>query len=224
MIIDGAAEDRHDEVATNARFRERWYLLILALAVGANVIQSSGLVKEFAKRQFVPVLITVDKQTGLVNYVRELSGSNLELQEAIDRHFVATYVSKRETWDATDIRESYQYVRLTSSQTVANEHESYVSAGNINGPANIYGYKIIREIEIKNITFLIDNYPRSAQVRFRATEKVAEGHSANIRKPVLAVATLTFEYDQSAMDDESRLANFAGFKVTRYRLDEDYLQ
>ena len=138
------------------------------------------------------------------------------MREAINKHFAAKYVLARETWDAADLKQQYALVKLFSSSDVMKDYDYYVSMDNEAGPAHKLGREDIREVEIKNITFIDDQV---AQVRF--TAEINRKHTKP-EKEVGLVATIAFTYlPDATISAADRLTNFAHFMVTRYRVDQD---
>ena len=78
----------------------------------------------------------------------------------------------------------------------------------------VYGAKKVKRlVNIRSITFLA---PDTAQVRFTALEKLDTSE-----RPSYWIATLQFRFVQNSADEEERLINPVGFKITSYRIDPE---
>jgi len=83
-------------------------------------------------------------------------------------------------------------------------------------PSERYGYDTTKSVQIKNISFLS---PKSVQVRFAVKVESAAGVEMEHK-----VAIMTFDYVQRPSKLKEIFQNPLGFKVSKYRVDQEILE
>jgi type IV secretion system protein VirB8 len=150
----------------------------------------------------------------LVTVLRPMRDEGITAGEALRKYFLAQYVHAREIFDPTDIQHAYQTVMLLSDIEVGREYDHWINPDNATSPVKLYAAKKVKRlVNIRSITFLA---PDTAQVRFTAIEKLDTSE-----RPSYWIATLQFKFVQNSADEEERLINPVGFKVTSYRIDPE---
>ncbi len=208
------ANDWHAERYSSAiASRNRWFLaaLIAGLLAFAGLVALIGLTP---LKTVEPYVVREDGQSGLVTVLRPMREEGITADEALRKYFIAQYVRAREIFDPTDIQHAYRTVMLLSDIDAGRAYDRWINPDNKNSPVTVYGAKKIRRlVTIRSIAFLA---PDTAQVRFTAVEKIDASD-----RPSYWIATLKFRFVENAADEEERLINPVGFKVTRYRTDPE---
>ena len=209
-----SANDWHAEKYSSAlASRNRW-LLAAMVAGSLALLCIVALIGLTPLKTVEPYVVKEDSKSGLVTVLKPMREEGITAGEALRKYFLAQYVRAREIFDPTDIQHAYQTVMLLSDIEVGREYDRWINPDNARSPVTLYGpKKIKRLVEIRSITFLA---PDTAQVRFTALEKVDTSE-----RPSYWIATLQFKFVQNSADEEERLINPVGFKVTSYRIDPE---
>ena len=209
-----AANDWHAEKYSSAlASRNRWLLAAIICAVLA-LLCLVALIGLTPLKTVEPYVVKEDSKSGLVTVLRPIREEGITAGEALRKYFLAQYVHAREIFDPTDIQHAYQIVMLLSDIEVGREYDRWINPDNANSPVKVYGAKKVKRlVNIRSITFLA---PDTAQVRFTALEKLDTSE-----RPSYWIATLQFRFVQNSADEEERLINPVGFKITSYRIDPE---
>ncbi|HTX50269.1 MAG TPA: type IV secretion system protein [Caulobacteraceae bacterium] len=205
------ADDIHG--ALRASRRVAW--IVAAAAAGIAVLEAIALAALAPLKTVVPYTITVDRQTGYVETVRGLEPGALSQDQAVIQSLLVQYVTARETFDATDLREAYHKVLLWSSGPARDEYEQLMRKTTPASPLNLYSPTTLVQVTVKSVSLLT---PTTALVRFDTTRQDA-GASTGSAQPWTAVIAFRFTNAPMAMGD--RFLNPLGFQVTRYRRDAE---
>lgn len=162
----------------------------------------------------VPYVITVDKQSGYLEIAKPLNDKPLAKQQAITDYNLVQYVQLRESYLNAIAPENYHKVQAMSKDIAAKEHKLLWDGGNPNNPSVIFGYDGQVDVSIISVTPLND---KTASVRF--ARRVT--HNGKISERRYA-AILIYEYSNHPMTNQERLLNPLGFKVTSYRVTEEF--
>lgn len=166
-----------------------------------------------------PYVIQVDKSTGNQEVLTSLTDKSYTTSEAEDRANIARYVIAREGYVFDILQRNYDTVRQLSTDAAFENYKSLFE-----GAAAIdkqYGDQVIVEPRIISMSLKKEKYNdgtiTSAIVRAEIVKK-------NIQKKSTETATvminLVYNYDMSSADnEEERLNNPLGFKVSYYRRD-----
>ena len=188
-----------------------WCLLAFsALCVFAVAIQTP-------LHEKVPIVFTVDRNTGVAQMVDPSGIKSEVLSEAMDKHWAQEYVIHRERYEWTLLQFDYDWVLNTSSDSVGRSF-ALVYDGD-NSRSKRLGADSSQRIFIKSVTLPPDS-PGQAVVRF---ERITRQNG--IDKPVETfVATLSYVYEQpkTFVKEKKVIDNPFGFKVTGYAVSADY--
>jgi type IV secretion system protein VirB8 len=208
------ANDWHAEKYSSAlASRNRW-LLAAAIASTLALLCLVALIGLTPLKTVEPYVVKEESSSGLVTVLRPVREEGITAGEALKKYFLAQYVRARETFDPQDIRHAYQSVMLFSDIETGRDYDRWINPENPNSPVAAYGpKKIKRFISIRSITFLA---PDTAQLRFTARERMDTSE-----RPSFWIATIQFHFVQHSADEEERLINPVGFKVTSYRIDPE---
>ncbi|EGU30989.1 channel protein VirB8 [Vibrio ichthyoenteri ATCC 700023] len=165
-----------------------------------------------------PYLVTVDKQSGQTQLLAALNETTFTQQEALDRYWIANYVSWREVYDWYTIQRDYDMTLAFSSPNVQAEYAAIYDGDNALDAE--WGKRI--KANIKILSIVSDVHTNIATVRFEKTIKATD--DAGQGQTQRWVATLAYNYNLSPRSDAERLLNPIGFEVTSYRVDPELIQ
>ena len=201
--------------ALRASRRLAWFVALAAAAVA--VLEAVALAALAPLKTVVPYAITVDRQTGYVENIDALKPGALSQDQAVTQSFLVQYVTARETFDATDLREAYHKVSLWSAGEARAQYEQLMQKATPDSPLNLYSPTTLVSVTIKSVSILS---PTTALVRFDTTRRDV---GATIGSRQSWVAALAFRYSDAPMTMGDRFLNPLGFQVTRYRRDAETL-
>ena len=187
-----------------------WTIAFLASLVSLIAVFSVAALAPL--KTVVPYVIEVDKLTGETKVRRSVDDSPIPQKEAIDKFFIHQYLQAREGYDRNDFNERYRIVTLMSDNRLAIDYSKTVRPDNEEGPFKRYGDLGFAKVIVREINFIAEN---TALVRFSLRERLANQES--ITKE--GNATITYYYNKSPKDEETRLVTPLGFMVKGYRVD-----
>lgn len=201
-------QDTYDSSFGDNRRLIRWLFLSIFLSLLLTLASFVMMLGSFFNKEYVVFLAEVDKQTGLVNLVRDISGNTVTAQEAMDRHFIAKFVRYRENYGPETLEHDQRIVHLFASNQVGKAYELELAER-----VRLLKRTTIITANVKNISFLSNQV---AHVRFKTTSYDNNTEQDNVFH---WVAILKWDYVQKPITDKDRLENFAGFIVKSYRVD-----
>lgn len=164
-----------------------------------------------------PYVVRVDNTTGMVDIITTVQGKDLTMPEAVDKHFINTYVKAREGYYYDILDKDYVSTQLLSSPDVAKEYRSIYEGENARNKK--LSNKYIVEVGIISIS--IEKEKQEATIRVSLTTK-QQGQEVSKSN---ATITLNYKYYvDSQMSEKTRLENPLGFQVTSYRINEEITQ
>lgn len=166
-----------------------------------------------------PYLVKTNEQTGYTEIVTIVDNSTTPQDVALDRFWIANYVRYREHYDWYSLQHDYDNTLLLSSPTVSKQYAAQFQGDKALDV--IWGKNMTASINILNI--IPDTAKGIATVRFSKT--ISHVDSKDKGKPIIWVATLTYQYTPEApLNMQDRLKNPLGFSVTSYRVDAELTQ
>jgi type IV secretion system protein VirB8 len=205
------AADVHGSLRASRRVA--WIIAGVAVAIAA--LEAIALAALAPLKTVVPYTITVDRQTGYVETVKPLAPGALSQDQAVTQSLLVQYVTDRETFDATDLRENYHRVMLWSAPDVRGQYDLLMRKTTPSSPLNLYSPTTLVSVVIKSVSLLS---PTTALVRFD-TLRHDVGSTTGSQQSYAAV--LAFRYTNAPMSMADRFVNPLGFQVTRYRRDAE---
>jgi type IV secretion system protein VirB8 len=212
---DGATWAQDIQGGLRASRRVAW--IVAAAAAAVAVLEAIALAALAPLKTVTPYTITVDRQTGYVQTAAGLKPGVLTQDQAVTQSFLVQYVLARETFDPTDLRESYHKVMLWSSGEARSQYERLMQRATPESPLNLYSPQTLVATTIKSVSLLT---PTTALVRFDTTRTDGEGAPQASRSWAAAVS---FRYASAPLSQADRFLNPLGFQVTRYRRDAETL-
>jgi len=164
-------------------------------------------------KTFAPYVITVDKSTGYVEVTKGLYEGNMTVDQAVTESNLVRYVSTRESYNPSVLRENYNLVTLMSAAGALSEFQRLWDGKNPDNPSVRMGNKAAITIKIKSVSFLNE---RTASVRF-----LREYHADEQVKTSDWNAVVDFRYVKEPMRMEDRFQNPLGFQITSYRVNPE---
>jgi type IV secretion system protein VirB8 len=189
--------------------------IIAGAAVLVAVLEAVALAALAPLKTVVPFAISVDRQTGYVQVESPLKPGALSQNLAVTQSYLARYVTARESFDATDLREDYRQIMLWSAGDARDQYANGMRKTTPDSPLNVYTPATQVRVTLESISLLT---PTTALVRFYTTRE--DGGSAP-GAPRYWAAAIAFRYTSAPMSMADRFINPLGFQVTRYRRDSE---
>lgn len=199
--------------ALRASRRLAWWVAGAACAVAA--LEALALAALAPLKTVVPYAISVDRQTGFVETVRPLAPGALSQDQAVTQANLVEYVTRRETFDATDLSDAYRKVVLFSAGEARDQYLRLMKRTTPESPLNLNPASTVVQVTVKSVSLLS---PTTALVRFDTTRREQGAGTGEQRS---YVAALAFRYTAAPASMGDRFQNPLGFQVTRYRRDAE---
>ena len=201
-----------EEIYASAKASERraW-----RVAIGTGVLAFLGLghsALTLSKHQIEPVVIAIDKVSGLHEVRSRLGTVTLDDNEAVTQSYLFRYIRDRETYDPMDNVPRIEAVYAESEGDAADSLAAVWGSENPNHPTTLYGDRVRVTVAIRSISFIDAD---TASVQLRKTVQ-----SGTARDTSDFVATVDFRFATGGERlIEAVWANPLGFTVTAYRID-----
>lgn len=215
-------------LAERARKSERRAWLVAWSAIVMALILAGGYFLFLPLKEKVPYLVMADPYTGTSSVAR-LSGNfqdrDITTEEAINKSNVAQFVLARESYDSGLIgQRNWRTTLSMAGPGVAPAYVALHSESNPERPFRLYGGGRAVRVRILSIVLIGGTggkRPTGATVRFqRSVYDKGRGTSQALDSKI---ATLEFTYNPDLrLNEEDRLLNPLGFRVTNYRVDDDF--
>ncbi|WP_299668552.1 VirB8/TrbF family protein [uncultured Ruegeria sp.] len=212
-----AGHDRwEDEMYLSMRRRIKVAYIVAGVGALIGVMGVAAVMGLAPLKQVVPITMTVDKHTGLVNVESRLGNLTLDDDEYVTQALLFQYARDRETYDAHDQRDRLNLVYGQTCGGAAEDLAALYLEENPNSPMNIYGNYGRVDVRIRSVTLHNGN---SATLRITKSARAQQGAPVSERN---FVVTMVYEFDRTGnMKLEERWENPTGFCVNNYRLDEE---
>jgi len=215
-------------LAERARKSERRAWLVAWSAIVMALILAGGYFLFLPLKEKVPYLVMADPYTGTASVAR-LSGNfqdrDVTTEEAINKSNVAQFVLARESYDSGLIgQRNWRTTLSMAGPAVAPAYVTLHAESNPERPFRLYGGGRAVRVRILSIVLLGGSggqRPTGATVRFqRSVYDKGRGGSQSLDSKI---ATMEFAYNPNLrLNEEDRLLNPLGFRVTNYRVDDDF--
>jgi type IV secretion system protein VirB8 len=203
----------------NLEIQRSFLIVLLILSCAAIALLSFELTYVKGTRSIEPFVIEIEPKTGVATVVTPLDSKIYSEDEIVKKYFVWHYVKLREEYNHAIFDQNFAQVELFSSPQVFSVYARTYRRGNKNSPIEQYGSSAIVTADFKSITTLSVN-PQTGttvQVRFRTSINGTGGGATDY------IATLSFMFDNSKLNEKQRVDNPLGFTVTDYRLEREYV-
>ncbi|WP_062357941.1 virB8 family protein [Pseudoxanthomonas mexicana] len=215
-------------LAERARKSERRAWLVAWLAIVMSLILAGGYFLFLPLKEKVPYLVMADPYTGTASIAR-LSGNfqdrDVTTEEAINKSNVAQFVLARESYDSGLIgQRNWRTTLSMAGPAVSPAYIALHSESNPERPFRLYGGASSVRSRILSIVLIgagTGARPTGATVRFQRS--LYDKGRGQVQPLDSRIATLEFTYNPDLrLSEEDRLLNPLGFRVTNYRVDDDF--
>lgn len=214
-------------IAERMRRSERRAWLVAGVAVTMSLVLAGGYFIFLPLKEKVPYLVMADPYTGTATVARlrgDFHRRDITVEEAINKSNVAQFVLARESYDSGLIgQRNWRTTLSMAGPAVAPAYVAVHSEANPSRPYKLYGSGKSVRVRITSIVLLGagEGRPTGATVRFQRS--VYEKDSGRMEPLDSKIATVEFSYNPNLeLGDEDRLLNPLGFRVTNYRVDNDF--
>ena len=187
-----------------------WIAGAMALLAGLSIFALNGLTP---LKEVKPIVITVDKSTGITEVKHNLMGVDITHQEALDKYFLGTFIRAHEGYAHFSYQEDRDTVLGFSD---GNARQNYLNQQHIENPnayLNTYKDNYARKVTIKEV-LILDAKQQIGQARFYIEDPRKD-------QPMYFTATLKYTYlPESTIPFSFMLKNPLGFVVSEYKVDE----
>lgn len=190
--------------------------LIAFVSVGVAILSIVAVLLLTPLKTVEPYVIRVDNTTGMVDILTILDEEQISSIEALDKHFVAQYIKAREGYYYDMLNQDYIFVQLLSTPEIAESYRQIYTGDNARDTR--LGNATQVEVQIISIVLGESAGAKTATARINLKTTNKNSKAENI---VTKVITLTYTYQTAQVDEENRLLNPLGFKVSNYRVDEE---
>ena len=215
-------------LSEQSRRSERRAWRVAWSAVAMSVLLACGYLLFLPLKERVPYLVMADPYTGTASVARLAGNFNdrdVTMEEAINKSNVAQFVLARESYDSGLIgQRNWRTTLSMAGPAVAPAYIALHAEHNPERPFRIYGTG--RSVRARVLSIVLigsgeGRRPSGATVRF---QRSLFDKSSGRAEPLDArIATLEFTYNADLrLSDEDRLLNPLGFRVTNYRVDNDF--
>ena len=205
--------------------RRAWYVAIMATA--AAVMLALGCLAMLPLKERVPFLVMADPASGTASIARldeNFRNRAISSSEAINRSNVANFVTMREAYDLDLINlHDWRAVHSMAAPEVGREYSAAHSRRNPASPYNTYGSNAAIRTRILSIALIEGPHGEAAGATVRFQRSVYDKRNGRLEPLDSKIATIAFKYDPGLrMEERDRLHNPLGFRVTSYRVENDY--
>lgn len=194
--------------------KKAWFITIVSVIIALISVVAVSLLTPL--KTVEPYVIRVDNTTGMVDIITTLNEEQISSNEALDKHFIAEYVKKREGYVYEFLNEDYKFVQLLSNSQVAQKYREIYAGAESRDTLLKNNYRV--DVDILSIVLGDSNGQKIATVR--ANLKTLNKNSNDTTVQTIVI-TLAYDYFLAEMSEENRLSNPLGFKVVAYRIDEE---
>lgn len=190
--------------------------LIAFVSVGVAILSIVAVLLLTPLKTVEPYVIRVDNTTGMVDILTILNEEKISSIEALDKHFVAQYIKAREGYYYDMLNQDYIFVQLLSTPETAESYREIYTGDN----ARDTRLGNATQVEVQIISIVLGESAgaktATARINLKTTNKNSKAENMATK-----VITLTYTYQTAQVDEENRLLNPLGFKVSNYRVDEE---
>ena len=202
-------------IARVVRTARAWRMTAVTLALVA-VCEAGAMVGLAPMKTVVPYVIEVDRMTGLARILTVDERTAIPQGELTAKYWLSQYVLAREGYDWNTVDYEFRKVRELSTPAV---FEPY--AAQFEGESSldaVLGQSSCWRVEILSVQMTGEGI---AAVRF--VKRRVNARNMDVEGESYWTATVGYGYEPGYTNEEKRLlANPFGFKVTAYRVDQEF--
>ncbi|MCD9031548.1 type IV secretion system protein [Luteimonas sp. Y-2-2-4F] len=221
------AVDYEVTIASQARRSERRAWIVAWCAIALSLILAGGYFLFLPLKEKVPYLVMADPYTGTATVARlgNFNDQTITTSEAINKSNVAQFVLARESYDSGLVgQRNWRTTLSMAGPAVSPAYTNLHSERNPERPYRIYGTGRAIRVRILSIVLIGGEQgqrPKGATVRFQRS--IYDKTRATSTPLDTKIATMEFTYNPDLrLNEEDRLLNPLGFRVTNYRVDDDF--
>ena len=176
-----------------------------------------------------PYLLQIDEMTGLTQKVNPVTQQQYAASEAVDRYFTATYLHMRESYNVTTLLYNYNAVRLMSATGVFREYRQQIDPNVQGSLASRLGNTGRRDVKVRSMAYITNPSDRQKKDQAPVRYKILQAHittSDNLANQgdvdTQWLVTVTFQYDQLALNEAEQWINPLGYQVVSYQIQREF--
>ncbi|UOS97772.1 conjugative transfer protein [Xanthomonas arboricola] len=214
-------------IADLARRSEKRAWMVATVSMIITVMTAGGYYYMLPLKEKVPYLVMADAYSGTSTIAKleaNFGGRTISTSEALARSNIARFILARESFDASTIGDrDWNTVASMAATNVLSEYRTLHAGNNPARPFNTYGRLRAVRINILSITLIGGKGKPYTGATVRFQRNVYDKTSTVTTLLDSKIATMGFAYqDNLQMSDSLRVENPLGFRVTDYRVDNDY--
>ena len=207
--------------ARQARRSARVGWTVAGVACGVIVLLGGALMMLMPLKRVVPLVIRVDRATGVVDVVPAYRG-HATFSQAVTQYFLVHYIETCERFNFATAESDYE--ECGAFQTPAENAAWYArwNPTNPHSPLNVHKNGSTVSVAVEDLTFFKggSGLKNLAQVRYRTLERQGSGAVERVRH---WIATLEYGYGKPPSNPAQRLWNPLGFKVVSFTREPEVL-
>ncbi|MCC8618133.1 type IV secretion system protein [Xanthomonas vesicatoria] len=214
-------------IADLARRSEKRAWMVATVSTLITLMTAGGYYYMLPLKEKVPYLVMADAYSGTSTIAKleaNYGGRTISTSEALARSNIARFILARESFDVSTIGDrDWNTVAAMAATNVLAEYRALHAGNNPMRPFNTYGRSRAVRINILSITLIGGRGKAYTGATVRFQRNVYDKSSTATTLLDNKIATLGFVYqDNLQMSDSLRVENPLGFRVTDYRVDNDY--
>lgn len=192
---------------------QRSILLLVMLSLSAVIFILSASVTYIKNtRTIEPFVIEIEQKTGVPTVVDPIDVKIYSSEEVIKRYFIWEFVKLREEFMPAYLDTAQKKLNVMSAADVYGQYKSLIRTPD--GPIQKAGKNGSITIQLKSMVLINE---KAVQVRFKENAIFNNGENSMSDK----IAYLEFEFVNLELPLEQRYLNPLGFRVTKYRLEDE---
>lgn len=196
-------------------------IFFLMALVATIALAASIMVVRYVKstKSIEPFVIEIEERTGVPTVVDPVTIEAYSANDTVVRYFIMKYIRAREEYSPSLYRYNFDtVVRVLSSEGVYySDYKPKFSLGNPQSPVNTLGTAFYKTALLKSIIFPA---PGTAQVRFTLQ---TDNSAGGIYNSADKIVFMQYEFANINMNENERLINPLGFRVTNYKIEDERL-
>ncbi len=167
-----------------------------------------------------PFVIKIDESKGLTEVLHIANASDIPASEMMDKYWLSRYVQTREGYDWRTLHVDFLNVRELSMPNVFDPYAAQYGVDNKNSIESLL--KDDKRIRVRLAAIVINHPAPDGVATVRFTKELVNNKTQQVEARNSWVATIGYEYyPDFRVEEERRLINPFGFKITSYRVDPE---
>jgi type IV secretion system protein VirB8 len=196
----------------NLQVQRSMLFMVLVVFSATIVMLTASITYIKSTRTIEPFVIEIEQKTGVPTVVDPVTAIIYSGQESVKRYFIWEYIKLREEFLPGYFDYAQQKLSVMSAGDVYSQYRSIIRSPD--GPVAKLGKTGTMTVQLKSLVFINDT---TAQVRFRLASSIALNELNSPDK----IVYLEFEFANVELNEDLRYLNPLGFRVTKYRLEDE---